>query len=91
MPSSMFIIRYIKRIIVCTILLIKSSIPVKISSIKCIFVSSIYIRCPCHASLWHSVVTWIRNISVRENNGFDTIMCDYFYRSPFPTPHIYGC
>ena len=28
----------------------------------------------------------MRNISVSENYGFDTIICDYFYRSPFTTP-----
>ena len=25
-----------------------------------------------------------------ENYGFDTIICDYFYRWPFPTTHLYG-
>ena len=30
--------------------------------------------------LWHNVVAWMRNISVPENYGFDTIICDYLYR-----------
>ena len=51
----------------------------------------LYTRWACHASLLHSVVAWMRNISVPENYGFDTIICDYFYRSPFPTSHLYGC
>ena len=38
--------------------------------------------------MWDSVVAWMRNISVPENYGFDTILCDYFYRSPFPIPHL---
>ena len=50
-----------------------------------------YTRWPCHASLWHSVVACMRNISVAENYGFDTIMCDYFYGSPFPKTHLCGC
>ena len=33
----------------------------------------------------------IINLSVPENYGFDIIISDYFYRSPFPTPHLYGC
>jgi hypothetical protein len=33
----------------------------------------------------------MRNLSVPENYGFDTIISDYFYRSPFPTSHLYGC
>jgi hypothetical protein len=28
---------------------------------------------PCHASLWDSVIAWMRNISVPKNYGFDTI------------------
>ena len=32
----------------------------------------------------------MRNISVPENYGFNTIICDYFYRSPFPTPTFTG-
>ena len=51
----------------------------------------IYTKWPCHASLWNSVVAWMRNISVPENSGFDTNICDYFYRSLFPTTHLYGC
>ena len=29
-------------------------------------------------------------ISVPKNYGFDTIICDYFYRSPFTTPNFTG-
>jgi hypothetical protein len=64
--------------------------------VKYYIVTNIYLttRWPCHASLWHSVVAWMRNISVPENYGFDNIICDYFYMPPFPTPtftvHING-
>ena len=48
----------------------------------------IYItRSPCHALLWHSVVTWMRKISVPENQGFDTIICDQGYNYSFITIH----
>ena len=50
-----------------------------------------YTRYLCHASLCNSVVALLRNISVPENYSFDTIICNYLYRLPFPIPHIYGC
>ena len=43
----------------------------------------------CHASLWHSVVAWVRYLSVPENYGVDTIIIDYFYRSFFLTPPLW--
>ena len=33
----------------------------------------------------------IINLILRENYSFDNFISDYFYRSPFTTPHLYGC
>ena len=46
------------------------------------YVHSILVSCIYVYSLWDSVVAWMRNISVPENYGFDTIICNYFYSSP---------
>ena len=42
-------------------------------------------------SLWLSVAAWIRNLSVSKVYVFETIIRNYFYRSLFPNPHLYGC
>ena len=44
-----------------------------------------------HALLWYSVAAWMRYLSVPENYGSDTLISDYFYRSPSLTPHLYEC
>jgi hypothetical protein len=33
----------------------------------------------------------MKNLSVPENYGFDTIIHYYFYMSHFPTPYLYRC
>ena len=35
-----------------------------------------------------SVVAWMRTISVPENYGFNTNICDYFSRLPFPIDYL---
>ena len=43
-----------------------------------------FIRWPCHASLWHSVVAWMRNISVPENYILTLLSVIIFTGRPFP-------
>ena len=47
-------------------------------------------RCGLNLDL-NGIERVIIHLGVPENYGFDTIIRDYFYRSPFPTTPLYGC